>query len=341
MIELIEVKNEESLDAFCAASSELSRDAIARHKADAHWIAVDKGDVKARCSLWWTDAPAMAGQRVGLIGHYAANCARSARKLLQESRRQLARRGCSIAIGPIDGNTWRRYRLITERGEQPRFFLEPDNADDWPAHFEQSGFAAIAGYSSALNEDLSLRDPRADSIEARLRKLGAVIRPMRTGEFEEELSRIYSVAAVSFRKSFLYTPIDEKNFIAQYEPVRSHIKAELCLIAEIEGRAVGFLFALPDAMQAARGQQIDTIIIKTLAVVPELGHEGLGSLLADRCQKIAAETGYRRAIHAMMSDSNNSRRISNRSARVIRRYALFGCPLSVVRCNNQPLTTDY
>ncbi len=338
MIELIEVKTAESLDAFCAASKDLSRDAIASHKADAHWIAIDKGGVKARCSLWWTDTPAMAGQPTGLIGHYAASCDESARKLLQKARRELARHGCSIAFGPIDGSTWRRYRLVTERGAEARFFLEPDNPQDWPAHFEQSGFAQIAGYSSALNEDLSRRDPQSDCIEARLLNMGVVIRPMRTAQFTQELSRIHSVAAVSFRKSFLYTPIDEKDFIAQYEPVRPHIKSELCLIAEIDGRTVGFLFALPDAMQQARGQQIDTIIIKTLAVLPEFANEGLGSLLADRCQKIAAESGYRRAIHALMSDSNNSRRISNRYARVFRRYALFGCPLSIVLCK-QP-TTD-
>ncbi|HEY7546912.1 MAG TPA: GNAT family N-acetyltransferase [Blastocatellia bacterium] len=336
MFELIEVKNEESFNDFCAASAELSHDAIASHKADAHWIAVDRGDVKARCSLWWTDAPAMAGQKVGLIGHYAASCARSARELLQEARRQLARRGCSMAFGPIDGNTWRRYRLITERGAEPRFFLEPDNADEWPAHFYQSGFISIAGYSSALNEDLSRRDPHAENARSHLREAGVVIRAMRISEFREELSRIYSVAALSFRKSFLYTPIDEESFIAQYEPVKAHIKPELCLVAEKEGRAVGFIFALPDAMQAARGQQVDTIIIKTLAVLPELGREGLGSLLADRCQKAAAEMGYRRAIHALMSDANNSRRISNRYARVIRRYALFGCPLQ----NNGHITND-
>ena len=36
------------------------------------------------------------------------------------------------AVGPLDGSTWRRYRLVTERGVEPPFFMEPDNPDDWP-----------------------------------------------------------------------------------------------------------------------------------------------------------------------------------------------------------------
>jgi hypothetical protein len=86
---------------------------------------------------------------------------------------------------------------------------------------------------------------------------------------------------------------------------------------------VGFIFALPDALQSTRGEAIDTVIIKTVAVLPERAYAGLGAFLVDMCQEISRSLGYRKAIHALMYDANNSRNISNRYARVIRRYTLF------------------
>ena len=54
---------------------------------------------------------------------------------------------------------------------------------------------------------------------------------------------------------------------------------------------------------------------------------GLGGVLMDEVQQAARALGYRRAIHALMHDDNRSRRLSDRYARTIRRYALFSKPL--------------
>ena len=47
-----------------------------------------------------------------------------------------------MAVGPMDGSTWRRYRFITERGAEPAFFLETYNPDVWPLNFT-GAFAAF------------------------------------------------------------------------------------------------------------------------------------------------------------------------------------------------------
>src|SRR5512134_3810448 len=106
---------------------------LRRDAPDEHWLLPgERGALRARCSLWWTRTPALLGHRVGLIGHYAAPAAAPGAGLLDRACHELAARGCSVAVGPMDGSAWRRYRLITERGTEPTFFLEPDNPDDWP-----------------------------------------------------------------------------------------------------------------------------------------------------------------------------------------------------------------
>lgn len=299
--------------------------ALGRDAPNTHWMLVgERGALRARCSLWWTRTPSLLGHRVGLIGHYAARDAAAAGLLLERACRELAARGCSVAVGPMDGSTWRRYRLLTERGSEPTFFLEPDNPDDWPDHFLTLGFQPIAHYISAVNCDLSRAEPRVGHIAERLSAQGVRIRALDPWRAEDDLRRIYSVSAVSFRNNVLYTPIAEPDFLAQYRALVPALRPELVLIAETADQPVGFIFAVPDLKQAERGHPIDTVIVKTLAVLPERTHAGLGSLLLAVCQRAAHQLGYTRTIHALMHEQNTSRNLSRRYAQPMRRYALFG-----------------
>src|SRR5512136_1085477 len=191
--------------------------ALRRDAPDAHWMLPgERGALRARCSLWWTRTPSLLGHRVGFIGHYAARDAAAAGLLLERVCRELAGRGCSVVVGPMDGSTWRRYRLVTERGGEPTFFLEPDNPDDWPDHFLALGFQPIAHYISAVHDDLGREDPRVSHIADRLLAQGIRIRPVDPQHIEDDLRRIYAVSAVSFRNNFLYSPISEAEVLAQY-----------------------------------------------------------------------------------------------------------------------------
>ena len=95
-----------------------------------------------------------AGRPVGLVGRYRADSKASGAAMLSAACRLLAGRGCKLAVGPMDGSTWRRYRLVTETGSRLPFFLEPDNPPEWPAHFAAAGFVPLARYDSAMTSSL-------------------------------------------------------------------------------------------------------------------------------------------------------------------------------------------
>jgi len=63
--------------------------------------------------------------------------------------------------------------------------------------------------------------------------------------------------------------------------------------------------------------------LKTFAVLPGRAYAGLGNVLVAHSHRIARALGYRRAIHALMYEGNNSLIISNRFSRPFRRYTLF------------------
>ncbi len=326
MMRLITVTDAEQLAAWQHDEMALPPADFACHAPDAHCVlASDMSEITARCSLWWRDPPPHPGHRLGVIGHYAAREVEAAHALLQSAIEQLAAHGCTLAVGPMDGNTWRRYRLLSEHlMDEAPFFLELDNLDEWPQHFLSSGFAPLAHYLSALNDDLTHEDPRAARIEQRLNAADVRIRSLDMNRLSEEMSFIYDVAVVAFRRNFLYTPIEQAEFLKMYQPLLPFVRPEMVLIAEHRGRPVGFSFSLPDWLQQKRERLCDTVIMKTLAVLPGRDYAGLGSALAARTQRIACELGYRRIIHALMHEGNNSRNLSVRyNARPFRRYTLY------------------
>jgi predicted N-acetyltransferase YhbS len=298
------------------------------HAPDHMLLIVDGGSLVARCSCWSTGTAKHHGQQIGVIGHYAAASRDAGLCVLAEASDVLASQGLALAVGPMDGTTWRRYRFIVERGSEPVFFLEPDNPDDWPGHWEAAGFMPIATYSSAIDADLRGDDARTQAAMSRLTDRGVYIRMLDVSRRDAELRRIYALSLTAFSGNFLYSPIGEEEFLAQYRAVLPYVRPDLVLIAEREDVLLGFIFAVPDITQVRDGSPVDTVILKTLAVDASIRGLGLGGTLMDLVQRSARELGFRRAIHALIHDSNVSGRISARSARTMRQYALFARQLA-------------
>jgi GNAT superfamily N-acetyltransferase len=319
---------EADLLSFCSLRdpSELSPQSVRLHAPDASYMVHRDGIAAARCSLWWSATPMLPQQRVGLVGHYAARDAQAASEILQAACTRLKAAGCTLAIGPMDGNTWRRYRLLTWRGTDPPFFLELDNPDDWPAHFEHAGFSPFAHYYSAKCDDL-VAYPADAALDDRVREAGYSSRPIDMSKLDQELALLWSLASDAFSRNFLYTPFSEVEYRQMYAAVIPAVRPELVRIVTLRGDPVAFVFAIPDILQAGRGEQVDTVILKTVGVTQGCQGQGIGNWMVDRLFVQARELGFRRGVFALMHESNPSRKLGRGRMRDIRRYTLFARPL--------------
>ena len=290
--------------------------------ADATWLVIDGDAVVARVSAWWTSPPPLAGETLGVVGHFAASTREAAALALDTACDALREAGATLAVGPMDGNTWRRYRFVVDAGTEPPFFLEPTNPREWPIWFADAGWRVHSEYVSAVNDDLSRVDPAGGDKMRAVAERGITMRELRLDDYDAELRRIYAVARVSFEGAYLYTPIDEEEFVGQYAAARPAVVAPLVTIAEEQGRPVGFCFCVPDLNEGIAGRPVRTAVLKTFAVLP--GYSGLGGAMADRTHAEARRLGFERVVHALMHVSNDrSRALSKRIAHEIRRYALF------------------
>jgi GNAT superfamily N-acetyltransferase len=283
----------------------------------------DKHRVRARCSIWWRDTAVFGDAHIGAIGHYAADNAECARDLLEHACRELARRRCSYAIGPLDGSTWRQYRFVTERGNAKPFYLEPDNPAQWPSHFTDNGFGTLARYVSELNPDFPNRQPELGNLRKKFADLGVTVEPINPDCPARDMQDLYGVVCEAFADSILYSTLHYKSFVQLYTPLLSTVDPQLMLVARHEGRIVGFVFSPPDYLQNTAVEKIDTIVIKTIAVLPRTRYSGLGRMLIVDMLQNAGNMGYVQAISALMHTDNRSQKISRDCAGPMRGYELF------------------
>ncbi|MEO5915533.1 MAG: GNAT family N-acetyltransferase [Luteolibacter sp.] len=282
--------------------------------------------VVASAALWWRDTSLLDGSRIGTIGDFVADEAESAKWLLDSACNLLREQGCKIAVGPMNGNTWRRHRFVVESNGRGPFLLEPRNPAEYPGWWEMAGFSVLSRYSSSVMP-LDGTDAISPAVKDRLERSGVIVRKLDPAEFEEEWKRIYTVSLKSFANNFLYTPLEEDGFLDAYRKVRDRIDPDFVRIAERDGEPCGFVFGIPDLEAVARGEK-PALIVKTLAVDPAARCAGLGSLLVDELHRSGRDKGYTEAIHALQHETNTSLKITGRHhGEAFRRYALFSKPL--------------
>jgi hypothetical protein len=256
------------------------------------------------------------------VGRFSATSPAAAAGLLEAAEAALRKEGCGVAIGPMDGNTWNSYRFVTAGADsRPPFLMEPSNPPEWPLYFESAGWSPLARYVSSVAPLAgSARPGDADRACARLGRAGVRIRPLRTDDYTGELRRLFPACLRSFASNFLYTPVDEETFLSIYGPAAPLVDPDLVLIAERGGEVAGFVFCLRDG---------DSLVVKTLARLPDPGFGGLGSVLLGQVHDAAGRRGMREAIHALKHAENPSRQTSARhGGQVFREYTLYHKPLT-------------
>ncbi len=260
----------------------------------------------------WREAPSLDGLRTAALGAFACETPGAGATLLQAAAQRLKSEGFGAVLGPMDGDTWGKHRLVVDSDGRPPFLMEPENPAHYPAAFDGAGFTIVSRYVSA--------ERPADLPEsATPARSGLRLRNFDPSRAEAELAALHAVSLEAFASNHFYAPISRERFLAMYQPVLPMLDPELIFLAEDEaGELKAFLFAIPNYNE---GRAPNTVILKTYASRTKGG----GSMLANAFHARARAKGFERVIHALMHESNLSARHSdNTGGKVFRRYALWG-----------------
>ncbi len=307
----------------------LSENEWLRLRPDAHWVLHADHRILARCSVWYNSLPATDGVVPATIGHFEAIDEQSGVTLLTSIVDHF-RKGSPVkyVVGPMDANTWNRYRLVTDSDGRPPFLMEPDHPAFYPNIWRRVGFTSVADYHSAELPLLFSEDPRLQRAIARLQEQGITLRNLRMNDYQQELHRIHRISCDAFAHNYFYTPIDSEAFDQLYAPYRDKIDPRLVFLVEKQGETIGFLFGMADFLQAMRGESMDTVIFKTIAVRQHRELAGLGLWMIHHGHQQAAHLGFKRVIHALVTSQSKLQHLGGQESLVFRRYSLFGLSLS-------------
>lgn len=283
------------------------------------------------------------GRPLGLLGSFEAlDHPPAVAALLGEASGWLRASGAGQVVGPMDGDTWHRYRLNLGPYDERPFLMEPYNPPYYPGLWEASGFAPLQGYHSRRIDDLAAVEkalaPRLDGTLAE----GFRLEPIRLGRFDSELARLHRLASVIFAGNYLYTDISAERFVALYRASRPLVDPDLVVFAVApDGTDAGFLFALPDRFAAVaayarsrvpwatlrflvhRRRPAEVVNFKSLGVLPAHRRSHLASALIAYGYRAARGKGYRRVNHCLMQNDNPSGRLDAGQGRLLRRYRLY------------------
>jgi len=262
----------------------------------------------------WFDGPAwQAHTQVATVGKCIFNSAEAGARLLADAAARAKSKGATAMVGPMEGDTWHAYRLISDRGEQPSFLMEPSSADHDKAAFQAAGFEVISSYFSASAPLSELPGPKPKDTDVFTIETWDGTDPDRLFTQVDELS------CAAFAGNPFYKHIALPDFLAMYLPVVPLLKQDLILFArDSTGALVGFLFGIPNYEE---GPAPKSVILKTYAS----SQKGAGHWLSYQFYVNAKALGFETAIHALMHDDNLSAvRSGLNGADVFRRYALMG-----------------
>ena len=265
-------------------------------------IFVSESGEHASASLWFKDD-------IVIIGEFVAENFKAVNKLFEIIEQKAKENNCKKIIGPMNENTWNNYRFVSWKDNTPQFFLEEINPLIYNDFFTLNNFKSCAKYYSTIQDIKPTEKNNIDGITFKHPKLKKT---------EDFLETIYNLSIVCFKDNPYYSEISKEDFIEKYSKIIPLIRTNLILIAEKDKEPIGFMFAIPNY----NDKSFNTIIMKTIAVLPEYQGLGIGKEMFNRVLTNAHKKGYKQAISAYMYQNNVSINLPKDSKK-IREYTLY------------------
>jgi len=260
-------------------------------------------------------------QKIGLIGYFECiNDLDISRYLFDHVFSYLRDLDCEYCIGPLNGNTWQRYR-ITKPSDNPDFFLDNVNPPYYYQLFTDNDWEIVSEYETTHVTKSEFDVDRVSEFTTKFNDLNIHIRRINLDQYTDELKKLYDISINSFVDNLFYSPINWETFQSMYGQLKNIISADYVLIAESDkNEPIAFIFALPNILSSIKR----SLVIKTIAIKPNYRSLGLASYLVQLIHKAAFDGGQEEILHALMYKNNISTKIAAQHSEPYREYVLMG-----------------
>lgn len=286
---------------------------------------LEEGKEIAKAKCYYINTPSVDGKNIGTIGDIEIINREYGSKLLSECEKIFAEKDIHTIVAPMNGNTWKKYRTLKTTNNEPQFLLENVSPMEYNKILEESGFEECNVYTSNKGKIADAYQSKIIEIaKNNLKEKGIEIRKFNKEKAIEDLTKIYNISLESFKRNPFYANIAKEEFLVQYKQYLDLVDSDFILIAEKEGKEIGFIFCIPNYNELKLYGKIKTLVLKTVAVLPKYEKLAIGNIMLSNIAEIAKEKGFEDWIFAFMHSTNTSQKMAKRNkAEVIREYALY------------------
>jgi len=323
---------------------------VAGNDAKAFWI-----EGRARLIVFLPQGLRIEGEPTCFFGFWESvagqdNELRTHQALFAQARAWAKQRGARRMYGPIDFNTYGRYRLRVEAEPGAVTFPgEPYNPARYPALLTRSGFSLCQGYITQIAVTQTLAPARAQraGVLARAKEAGYTLLPMGHEAWLSRLDELHGAIDDIFGRNFAYTPLSLEAFKRACGPafIRKADPEVSTMCIAPDGSLAGFFIVYPHYGELVRASAANRVaaseldyglhapllgsrrdaILKTVGVLPEHRRHGLMSAMVMSILERGGDR-YQRWFGALVRDDNPSGRFG-RDAEHVRRYGLYNATL--------------
>ncbi len=249
--------------------------------------------------------------RVGFFGFFESINEQSvADALLKEAASWLLAKGMDTVRGPANPSVNDEYGLLVNAFDKPPVVLMTYNPEYYPALFEKAGLTKAKDLYAYLLSQKTVYSERFERVTEIVRqKSNLTFRSLNMKEFKQEVAKIKEVYNDAWQYNWGAVPMTNEEFDALAADLKPVVVPELIIMAEYNGKLIGFALSLPDLNMALKynkngyllpglycmvryKKKINTVRIIVLGVLPEFQKTGAATVLFYETASRAKQLGY-------------------------------------------------
>jgi GNAT superfamily N-acetyltransferase len=208
----------------------------------------------------------------GFFGFYDLyNEAEVSEKLLDEAKQWLINKGATKMIGPVNPSTNEPAGLLVEGFDAPPVAMMTYNKPYYLDLLTVAGFKKsvdLLAYDLPTNVVNKRSLLLKDTLRKRLAERHIVVRNINLKDYKNEVEKILKVYNDAWIDNTGFIPMTEEEFKYLAKDLKMILDKDFALVAEHEGKTIGFALAIPDINQTLikikRGRLLPVGIFKLL-----------------------------------------------------------------------------
>lgn len=250
-------------------------------------------------------------QKVGFFGLFECLPDYSvAHALFQSAEKWLKEMGMEVIQGPMNLSTNHECGLLIEGFDSSPVFMTPYNPRYYRDYLENYGFQKVKDlYAYFMDFSRYEKGKLEKKIERVLSRRNLRVRPINLKDFQNEAQTVKEIYNSAWGNNWGFVPMTDEEFWYMGKELKKIVVPELALVAELDGKAVGFTLTVPDINQVLKRlngrlfpwgifkwfyyyKKIDLFRALVLGIIEKYRHLGLDLLLYVKLAEAAKKNGY-------------------------------------------------